>query len=298
MMQEPELGLEPRWSSWLNGRLAEHELCGALRGALPELRVHGRLRCLVHSPVHEGLPLSDACCPCFAAAHPLAFADRNSAHVGVLSLSMGPAPLTELHDPPPPSPPSSFHFRAPDGTVLHGKQIFTHRARKGKWRLKAFVDSGGMPSSHSSLCSVTPNPLPPLPIPFSCPPPPPPPPPPIPLPWGFLMSPGSCYLLPHPCPLPPPTSCLAGSPCLWFLSCPLPESRETCPSMSLPPAHPCAFTHSLYHGDYAAPECSPCLSPPVRCLYPAGSHHRRGPLPGVHLPALCRRDLLQCDCNV
>lgn len=34
------------------------------------------------------------------------------------------------------------------------QQIFTYRARKGKWRLKAMVDSGGMPSSHSSLCSV------------------------------------------------------------------------------------------------------------------------------------------------
>ena len=33
-------------------------------------------------------------------------------------------------------------------------QIFTKRWRKGVWDLKALVDSGGMPSSHSALCSV------------------------------------------------------------------------------------------------------------------------------------------------
>lgn len=33
-------------------------------------------------------------------------------------------------------------------------QIFTKRYKKGVWDLKAFVDSGGMPSSHSSLCAV------------------------------------------------------------------------------------------------------------------------------------------------
>jgi len=32
-------------------------------------------------------------------------------------------------------------------------KIFTYKARKGKWHLKAFLDSGGMPSSHSSLCT-------------------------------------------------------------------------------------------------------------------------------------------------
>ncbi|MEW5299418.1 MAG: hypothetical protein WDW38_004564 [Sanguina aurantia] len=35
-------------------------------------------------------------------------------------------------------------------------KIFTHRYKKGTWDLKAMVASGGMPSSHSSLCcSVT-----------------------------------------------------------------------------------------------------------------------------------------------
>lgn len=33
-------------------------------------------------------------------------------------------------------------------------QIFTKRYKTGVWDLRAFVDSGGMPSSHSSLCSV------------------------------------------------------------------------------------------------------------------------------------------------
>ncbi len=33
-------------------------------------------------------------------------------------------------------------------------QIFTRRYKTGVWDLTAFVDSGGMPSSHSSLCTV------------------------------------------------------------------------------------------------------------------------------------------------
>ena len=33
-------------------------------------------------------------------------------------------------------------------------QIFTKRVKKGVWDLKAIVDSGGMPSSHSALCTV------------------------------------------------------------------------------------------------------------------------------------------------
>lgn len=33
-------------------------------------------------------------------------------------------------------------------------KIFTKRWRKGVWDLKAIVDSGGMPSSHSALCSA------------------------------------------------------------------------------------------------------------------------------------------------
>ncbi len=33
-------------------------------------------------------------------------------------------------------------------------QIFTKRLKKGVWDLKAIVDSGGMPSSHSALCTV------------------------------------------------------------------------------------------------------------------------------------------------
>ena len=31
-------------------------------------------------------------------------------------------------------------------------KIFTYRFTHGKWRLRALLDSGGMPSSHSSLC--------------------------------------------------------------------------------------------------------------------------------------------------
>ena len=34
------------------------------------------------------------------------------------------------------------------------RQIFTRRYKTGVWDLTAFVDSGGMPSSHSSLCTV------------------------------------------------------------------------------------------------------------------------------------------------
>ena len=33
-------------------------------------------------------------------------------------------------------------------------QIFTKKVKKGVWDVKAMVDSGGMPSSHSSLCMV------------------------------------------------------------------------------------------------------------------------------------------------
>ncbi|KAL0035097.1 hypothetical protein WJX79_000219 [Trebouxia sp. C0005] len=33
-------------------------------------------------------------------------------------------------------------------------KIFTKRWRKGVWDLKAIIDSGGMPSSHSALCSA------------------------------------------------------------------------------------------------------------------------------------------------
>jgi len=36
--------------------------------------------------------------------------------------------------------------------IAQSGKIFTYRARKGKWRLRACLDSGGMPSSHSSLC--------------------------------------------------------------------------------------------------------------------------------------------------
>lgn len=32
-------------------------------------------------------------------------------------------------------------------------KIFTKRARKGVWDVRAIVDSGGMPSSHSALCA-------------------------------------------------------------------------------------------------------------------------------------------------
>ena len=184
--------------------------------------------------------------PAALAAHPLAFADRNSAHVGVLSLSMGAAPLTELHDPPPPSPPSSFHFRAPDGTVLHGKQIFTHRARKGKWRLKAFVDSGGMPSSHSSLCSVTPNPLPPLPIPFSCPPPPPTHPPPFLCPGGFSCPRALAIYLPTPVPSHLPPLALRGLLAFGFyLVLSLSQERPAPACPSLPPILAPLPTHSI-----------------------------------------------------
>jgi acid phosphatase family membrane protein YuiD len=33
-------------------------------------------------------------------------------------------------------------------------QIFTKRVKKGVWDIRAIVDSGGMPSSHSALCAV------------------------------------------------------------------------------------------------------------------------------------------------
>lgn len=34
-------------------------------------------------------------------------------------------------------------------------QIFTRRIKKGVWDIRAIVDSGGMPSSHSALCAVS-----------------------------------------------------------------------------------------------------------------------------------------------
>ena len=34
-------------------------------------------------------------------------------------------------------------------------QIFTKRIKKGVWDIRAIVDSGGMPSSHSALCAVS-----------------------------------------------------------------------------------------------------------------------------------------------
>ena len=33
-------------------------------------------------------------------------------------------------------------------------QVFTKRIKKGVWDLRAIIDSGGMPSSHSALCTV------------------------------------------------------------------------------------------------------------------------------------------------
>jgi Divergent PAP2 family len=49
---------------------------------------------------------------------------------------------------------ASRYLRRVFPTKLPGacKQIFTKRYKKGVWDLRAFVDSGGMPSSHSSLC--------------------------------------------------------------------------------------------------------------------------------------------------
>lgn len=38
--------------------------------------------------------------------------------------------------------------------ILPPPQIFTKRLRKGVWDIMALFDSGGMPSSHSSLCMV------------------------------------------------------------------------------------------------------------------------------------------------
>ncbi len=35
-----------------------------------------------------------------------------------------------------------------------GLQIFTKRIKQGVWDIRAIVDSGGMPSSHSALCTV------------------------------------------------------------------------------------------------------------------------------------------------
>ena len=40
---------------------------------------------------------------------------------------------------------------------LCNAQIFTRRLKKGVWDIRAIVDSGGMPSSHSALCTVCPR---------------------------------------------------------------------------------------------------------------------------------------------
>lgn len=40
-------------------------------------------------------------------------------------------------------------------TFPHLTQIFTERYKRGYWDLKAMIGPGGMPSSHSSLCSVS-----------------------------------------------------------------------------------------------------------------------------------------------
>jgi acid phosphatase family membrane protein YuiD len=44
---------------------------------------------------------------------------------------------------------------APPPPHTHTPQIFTKRLKKGVWDLRAIVDSGGMPSSHSALCAVS-----------------------------------------------------------------------------------------------------------------------------------------------
>lgn len=44
------------------------------------------------------------------------------------------------------------HTALPAEAPAHA-QIFTKRYKKGVWDVRAMVDSGGMPSSHSSLCA-------------------------------------------------------------------------------------------------------------------------------------------------
>jgi hypothetical protein len=54
------------------------------------------------------------------------------------------------------------HWRASGGSApprCRAAQIFTRRFKTGKWDVRAIVDSGGMPSSHSALCSVSGPPL-------------------------------------------------------------------------------------------------------------------------------------------
>lgn len=43
-------------------------------------------------------------------------------------------------------------------------QIFTKRYKQGVWDVRAVVESGGMPSSHSALTAVSPSPPPPFPV--------------------------------------------------------------------------------------------------------------------------------------
>ena len=38
--------------------------------------------------------------------------------------------------------------------VAQVAKVFTHYIKKGKWDVSQLVASGGMPSSHSSLCMV------------------------------------------------------------------------------------------------------------------------------------------------
>ena len=45
--------------------------------------------------------------------------------------------------------------RLPTAAEQPVAQIFTKKVKKGVWDIKAVVDSGGMPSSHSSLCMVS-----------------------------------------------------------------------------------------------------------------------------------------------
>ena len=42
----------------------------------------------------------------------------------------------------------------PGSSDRHARQVFTKRYKQGVWDIKAMVDSGGMPSSHSSLTAV------------------------------------------------------------------------------------------------------------------------------------------------
>lgn len=58
------------------------------------------------------------------------------------------ASSSQQHQREPQNPPRSHTFP-------HLTQIFTERYKRGYWDLKAMVGPGGMPSSHSSLCSVS-----------------------------------------------------------------------------------------------------------------------------------------------